>query len=283
MNTRGSILIFLFLFLAFANIIVWQSVAAETKADFVRLVFLDVGQGDAVYIETPSGNQMLIDGGPNRKVLSELGKVMPWFDRTLDVIIATHPDLDHIGGLPAVLDKYKVGIVLEPGAAGNSQEFTLFQSRTNAYNIQTVRARRGMAVMLGDGVLLEILFPDRNVERVDSNTASVVAKLTYGNSSAILTGDAPQSVEEYLVFEDGKILEGDILKIGHHGSKTSTSERFLEAVDPKYAVISAGKNNRYGHPAPEVMHRLRSNNITILDTMDGRVEIRMYGDKEEIR
>lgn len=238
------------------TIFVWYAVAAEERAGKLTVVFLDIGQGDAIFIESPTGNQVMIDGGPPGSVLRPLGKVMPFYDRTIDMLIVTNPDKDHFAGFLDVLRAYKVGAVMEPGTTGASAEYGAFEALVEAESVQKLLARRGQKIQLGGGATLDILFPDRDVAGMNTNDGSIVARLSYGNTSVLFTGDAPQNIEHYLVALDGKKLKSDVLKVGHHGSRTSTSAEFVGVVAPSTAVISDGKNNTYGHPHQETLDTL---------------------------
>lgn len=262
-NLKFYLLISLFLI----DIFIWSVIFAQER-DVLTVAFLDVGQGDAIYIEAPNGNQVLIDGGPNKNVLRQLSKIMPFYDRSIDVVIATHPDKDHIGGIPDVIERYDVDFILDSGNESDSATYSELRRSSKSKGIRNIQARRGMVVVLGDEVYMNILFPDRDVSGVESNTASVVARLMYGNTEFMLTGDSPKAIEEYLVMLDGANLQSDVLKAGHHGSKTSSSEFFLGYVSPKYSVISAGKDNQYGHPHEEVINMLNQFGSTILNTQD---------------
>lgn len=248
------------------------------------VIFFDVGQGDAIYIESPTGVQMLIDGGRDSNVLQDLSGEVGYFDKTLDYVLATHPDLDHIAGLVDVLERYEVGTIIVSGNRGDTPVAEAFSDGTVEENAGIITARRGQMIDLGGGASLEILFPDRDVSSVESNTASIVTKLTYGETEFLLTGDSPKSIEEYLVLIEGEHLESDVLKAGHHGSRTSTSEIFLEYVNPKYAVISAGKDNSYGHPHVEVTDLLFNNGVETKNTAeDGSIVFVSDGKELEIK
>ncbi len=251
-----------------ANFFIWGAVLSEERGSMLTVAFLDVGQGDAIFIEAPNGNQILLDGGPNKKVLSELSNLMPFYDRSIDMVIASHPDKDHIGGLPEILSKFSVDNVMESGVSSNTAVYREFEKIIKNKNITKILARRGMKVWLDKkkNIYLEILFPDRDTTGWDTNEASIVARLVYGSSSFVLTGDSPQNIERYLVFLDSGKLKSSVLKLGHHGSRTSTSELFLGSVYPQYAVISAGGNNRYGHPHKEVMDLIKKLEIPFLET-----------------
>lgn len=210
--------------------------------------------------------------------MAELGKVLPFGNKTIDVMIESHPDRDHIGGLPEVADRYKVGIFLEPGVESDNDIDDVLHARLKAQNIPDILARRGMVVNFGDGARLEILFPNQDVSRWETNDASIVAKLTYGNESFLLTGDSTKKAESILLNLNSTILKSSVLKAGHHGSRTSTSPAYATAVSPEYAVISAGKDNTYGHPHKEVLDILQQVSAIILSTIDmGTIEFETDG------
>ncbi|MAG12774.1 competence protein ComEC [bacterium] len=252
--------------LFFANALIWCAIFGEERAGILTVAFLDVGQGDAVFIEAPNGNQMLIDGGGNTRVLQELSTVMPFYDRSIDVVLATHPDKDHIGGLPAVLKNFKVDYFIEPGIAVETGAYEELVRLIALEGSENVIARRGMKIFLDEKVYLLVLFPDRDMSGVSANDASIIAKLIYEDTSFLFTGDASQKMENFVVSLDGKMIDVDVLKIGHHGSKTSTSDLFLGYASPLFSVISAGVANRYGHPHEEVIARLEQFESEILRT-----------------
>jgi competence protein ComEC len=263
------------------------TVFREDRRGILTVAFLNVGQGDAVYIEAPNGNQVLIDGGPGKSVLRELSKVMPFYDNSIDVVLATHADQDHVGGLPDVFKKYKVNIFMESGVPGESSSYQELEKivsekeigndlSENKAGIKKVLAIRDMKVDLGSGAVLQIFFPDRDPSGMETNAASVVARLVYGENEFLLTGDSPAAIENYLVSLGG--LESDVLKTAHHGSKTSTSQSFVSAVSPEYAVISAGKDNKYGHPNQETLDTLNNFGAKILRTdLTGRIIFKSDG------
>jgi len=258
---------FVLILLAIAVFAVWYAVFKESRA-VLTVAFLDVGQGDATFIQSPSGRQVLIDGGSGRAVLRELGRVMPFYDRSIDIILATHPDRDHIGGLPEVLERFKVERVIEPGLASDTGVYKAFTESTSSEGASHVLARRGQVIDLGSGAYLRILFPDRDVTGFESNTASVITQLVYGDTEFILTGDAPRTIEQYVALLEKKFLESDVLKIGHHGSRTSSATVFVGWVDPEYGIISAGCGNRYGHPHQEVLDTFAKFEIETFSTCD---------------
>jgi competence protein ComEC len=258
------------IFLIIFAIIIWFfAFKYNNHNDYLEVAFLDVGQGDAIYIEAPNGKQMLVDGGPDAKLLSSLAKVMPFADRSIDMVVETHPDTDHIGGLPQLLDNYKVTNILENGATSDSKTFSALKEKISEDKINKIIARRGMRIILDaeKNIYFDILFPDRDVLNLDSNDGSIVGKLVYGNNSFMLTGDATLYTENQIEWnENESTLQSDVLKLGHHGSRTSSSILWLEKVNPKVAIVSAGKDNKYGHPHQETLDRLSSLHIPFLST-----------------
>ncbi len=239
----------------------------EDRHGTLTVSFLNIGQGDSIFIDSPAGNQVLIDGGPGSgAVLRQLARVMPWWDRSIDVVIPTHPDADHIGGLIDIFERYRVAKVVHSSVMGDTSTFAAFNDAEKAEHAEIFVAKRGEIIDLGKGAYIEILYPDRDVAHVETNDGSVIARLVYGKTAFMLTGDAPQGIENYIASLDGKELRADVLKAGHHGSKTSSSPLFLGYVDPQFGVFSRGCDNSYGHPAPEVVERYKSFGIPTLDT-----------------
>jgi len=274
--------------LALLTACIWYAVAREDRGGKLTVSFLNIGQGDSIFIDTPSGRQVLIDGGKNRSVLRELSKVSPWYDRTIDVVLATHPDADHIGGIPDVLARYKVDLVIESSVkdegGADSVAFEKAAANEAEEGAQRLTAERGQIIDLGKGAYLEILFPDRAVPAVETNTGSIVVRLVYGETSFMLTGDSPQAIENYLVKLDADALKSNVLKAGHHGSRTSSSELFVGFVSPEYAIYSRGCNNSYGHPHDEVIETFKRLKIPTLDTcLDGMITFVSDGKNVERR
>lgn len=255
----------------------WRDYSLGTPGELV-VKFFDVGQGDSALLVTPTGKQILIDGGPDTSALRGLGKSMPFFDRSIDLLVLSHPDLDHIGAFPEVLRRYRVGGVLMTGIDEDKPRYREFLTLMQELDIPLLVADPGRDIDLGDGVVLDVLWPREtlfNTQVEDANEASVVLKVQYGSSSILFTGDMGEQ-EEAEVLASGADLSADILKIGHHGSRYSTSTGFLLAVDPKEAVISAGKDNTYGHPHPVILERLRHFGVPVRTTAEeGLIEIRV--------
>lgn len=278
MQVRHHASIFVALVLTGANVLLYNEVFAPRE---LTVTVLDVGQGDAILVEGPTGVTMLIDGGRGRAVVRELGSVLPFWERSIDVVVATHPDADHIGGLPDVFATYAVGTLIESGVAHDtSPTKALAAAAEQETGLARVTAKRGLRTDLGGGAYALILYPDRDVSGVESNDGSIVMRIVYGATSFVLTGDLASDIEEWLVRLDGAsgALDADVLKVGHHGSKSSTSAAFLAAVTPAVAAISVGEGNTYGHPAPDVLERLREAGADIQRTdLSGRLLFRSNG------
>ncbi|HEY9480849.1 MAG TPA: MBL fold metallo-hydrolase [Candidatus Paceibacterota bacterium] len=258
----------LFVLTALVIVLIVSTIAyVKERKSNLRVYFLDVGQGDAIYIRTPGGHDMLIDGGPSGIVLRRLSEVMPWYDRSVDVVVETHPDADHIGGLPDVLGRYQVGVFMEPGIDSDNAIDDEIARVRKARGVNQVVARRGQVVDFGDGSYFRILFPDIDVtDFKDTNDASVVGQMVFGSTSVMLTGDSPMAVENHLVETDGTGLQSTLLKAGHHGSRTSSGKEYVETVAPQWAIFSAGKDNRYGHPHAETVAIFQSLGIPMINT-----------------
>lgn len=271
------------------------------KSKSLQVSYLDIGQGDATFIRAPNGNSILIDGGPpSGQVATRISEVTHLFDKHIDVIIATHADADHIGGLASVLKNYSTSLFLDPHFSSETGIYKKLFEIVKEKNIQRITARQGINILLDTDTKLKILFPSNLypkylIERcelekkkkrkgnkkceknilIDTNQTSVVARLEFKNKSLLFTGDASIDVENFLI--DSKVnLAADVLKVGHHGSKTSTSESFVKEVNPSLAIISVGKENRYGHPHSEVLEQLKGIKTLRTDLM-GTITVRDGG------
>ncbi len=235
--------------------------------------FLDVGQGDAIFIQTPEGIQVLIDGGPKDVVMAKLKEVMPRGDTTIDMIVVTNPDSDHISGFSSVLDAYTVDSVLLAGTRSTTETYKGLMKKIEATHVRQIGAYKDTQFVLGSGAVLSVLFPDQVVRGWERNDGSIVMRLSYKDTSIMLMGDASAETEKLIISgTDPKNIASDILKLGHHGSRTSTSEEWLDVVAPTVAIVSAGENNSYGHPHPEVIERLAERGIEIKQTgLDGTI------------
>ena len=256
------------LILILINLLIFYTVFIEDRGGKLKVTFLDVGQGDAALIESPNGNQVLIDSGPDKNIINALNRVMPFYDKSIDAVIATHPDQDHIGGLPEVFKNYFVPEYFNNGMTSGTGTFKEMTQEIKDKNIKSEVLREGETLDLGDGAYLKILYPNKVPSGTDTNEYSIVAKLYYGDSSFIFTGDAPTDVLNLLAVNDGSGLKSGVLKVAHHGSKNSLSPAFFSAVSPEYSIISAGLNNRYGHPNKEIIDALNNIGTNILKTFE---------------
>lgn len=236
----------------------------------LRMIFCDVGQGDAILVITPGGRQILVDGGSGSRILGCLSNSMPFWDRTIEAVFLTHPQQDHMEGLVSVLASYKVRMI---GTTGIENQTALFSAWQKAIEVERSKAyipKKGDKLIVdssqGSNVTIEILWPDaaslekwKSEPTKDLNDSSIVIRVTYGQICAYLTGDIPKEMLETVVDKPCQIL-----KVAHHGSKTGTNEEVLDEVKPQIAVIQVGKNNRFGHPHKEVVDLLNSKGVKIL-------------------
>ena len=226
----------------------------------------DVGQGDATLIRTPNHFNILVDGGPDNNVVYKLGKYLPFYDRQIDLMILTHPHSDHIAGLIEVLRRYQVKKIFTTGVIYNSVEYSIWQETALKEGSEIKIINHPQNFISSDGVKLEILFPDRSLKNQklkNVNNASIVAKLVYRDAAILLTGDYEE--EEKLITRNLD-LQADILKVGHHGSKTANNLEFLRVVQPKLAIISVGAKNPFNHPSPQTLADLASLKIKAFRT-----------------
>ncbi len=244
----------------------WYVVLHEDRKGELTFAVLDVGQGDALFIESPTGKQVIVDGGPDKNLMREISNVLPWYDREIDMVVVTNPDQDHYSGFIPLLDKYKVLNVLESGTTNINPAYGVLENKIKEKNIPKTTAVRGQIVDIGGGAYLQILFPDRDVSGLSPNDGSIVMKLVYGDTSVMLQGDSTSKIEQYLLSLSTTTLQSTILKAGHHGSRTSSYVGYVKAVSPKWTVISSGKNNSYGHPHKETLETMQKLNIPTLDT-----------------
>lgn len=230
----------------------------------------------------------MIDGGPDNKILQELGRVMPFNDRSIDLVILTHPHADHVSGLIEVLKRYKVDKILENYVPYSTAEYAEWNEAKEGSEV--IEARAGQVVDLGNGAKLSLLYPydsgagDMPISIVAKNAHDfmVIPRLDYGSEGVLFMGDAEAKMESRLI-SDGASLSAQFLKIGHHGSKTSTTDKFLDAVNPGVAFIEVGVKNHYGHPHPTVLERLDNRGIKYYRTdVDGAVELILDGQNYQI-
>jgi competence protein ComEC len=247
----------------------------------LHITFLDVGEGEAILVRSPEGRRILIDGGPDPAVLlSHLGRELSFWERSLDLVIATHPDREHVNGLPAVLERYRVEKVITNGERDGPASWIELLAQVEAREISHVIALRGQTISTGDGVTLEVLHPDdRPGERFDEN--AIVLRLRYGDAAFMLTADAGKEVESELI-EAELPLQSTVLKVADSGDRDGTSWAFLEAVTPELIVFSVGDpvGNPNRHPAVRVLERVEAWNCTVVRTdLQGSIHLTTDGDE----
>ena len=223
----------------------------------LEIVFLDIGQGDATFITFPDGTQMLVDCAVDARILEALGRVMPFYDKTIDYVLITHPDKDHYGGCIDVFDRFDVGDIIYTGKEKENVFYHAFLDAVHEEDEEYTKIEREREWKFGSASAL-FLYPDHDVVggEESSNDTSIVLKISYAGTAVLLTGDAEVPLEKKLIEEYGNELDVDILKVGHHGASTASSEEFLNVVTPKYAIISAGVDNSYGHPTARTLKKL---------------------------
>ncbi|MBI1919156.1 MBL fold metallo-hydrolase [Candidatus Microgenomates bacterium] len=252
---KKVIVISFFIIFTLIVIVVYQKLTLDNGK--LRIVFCDVGQGDAIFIRTPGGQDLLIDGGPDRKVLDCLSKQMPFWDRTLELVVSTHPHQDHFAGLSEAAKFYNIESIVTEKLDNKSQSFAAFKNLILAKNIPQKDLYAGDKFKTTDGVRFFVLAPSREFIEVSSPNGtigesgefgSLVLLLSYGQFKALFTSDAQaQQIEEGIIRE---FLPVDVMQVPHHGSRTGLNEQLVSEVNPRLAVISVGKNNSYGQPAP---------------------------------
>jgi competence protein ComEC len=277
--------------LVLLGIIFWPGPANH----HLEVVFLDVGQGDSILIKTPYGQKILIDGGPDNKVIKKLGSNLSFFDRDIDLVILTHPHADHVTGLVEVLKRYKVKKIMATGVLHDTPEYLAWLREIEKQKIPFEIVAGKQKIALGDNLRMEIFYPleslvNKKVAAGDAplalgkklNNTSIVSKLIYGQTAFLFTGDIEEEVEQELI-KAGVDLKADVLKVAHHGSDSSTSEEFLKAVMPWIAVIEAGKNNQFNLPDYRIVKRLENKGVHVYRTDEnGDIKIISDGEKVEV-
>lgn len=261
LNSRKFYILILFVLLNFSLYFYWKEFTKSSEE--LKVYFFDVGQGDSIFIQTKKGKQILIDGGPDQKIIEKLSKVMPFWDRRIDLIILTHPEYDHLNGLLEVLKRYKINGIIDSEIECLKEICQIWQELKSKEKALIIHPKIGQEIVLDEETKILILHPFENLAGKSfsrSNNTSTIAKLILGSYSILLTGDIEKEVEEKLILADIAI-NSDYLKIPHHGSKTSSTDEFLDSVSPIYSFISLGAGNRYGHPHKEVIDRLEKRKI----------------------
>ncbi|MFA6588467.1 MAG: MBL fold metallo-hydrolase [Patescibacteria group bacterium] len=255
----------------------WQSLESKD----LRVWFADVGQGDGIIIRTPNQFNIIIDGGPNVDFIKTVDKKLPLTDQSIDLLVISHPDADHITGLVGLLKVNRVKQVLMTDAISTSNTFKSLSNLITENHIPVIKAEAGQEFIFGE-VKAKVLWPPKNYQfdPKDLNQSSIVLEISYGKQDFLFTGDAPEDVELSLI--NNKVLNPvEVLKVSHHGSKSATSENLLKISKPQYAILSVGLNNKYGHPAPSIVNRLHTLGIQMFRT-DYQGEILFKSSKDNL-
>lgn len=247
----------------------------------LRFHFIDVGQGDSSLIITPKGNTILIDAGDEAHAKKVVSYIREQGIEKLDLVIATHPDADHIGGMDKVIKNFDIYVFAMPDVSAKTNQYKQIQRELKAKKMKTTRLYQGDEVQIDDSLDFEILSPVKGKKYDDTNEYSIVAKIVYKDTSFILMGDATME-NEVDIINNVPDIDIDVLKLGHHGSSTSSSDYFITKTSPKIAIISCGKNNKYGHPHQEVMRVLKKHGVTPYRT-DEMGDIVITSDGKEIK
>jgi len=279
MNKKSTKFILISLLILF-NFFIWREILFSSgKKGLLTLTFLDIGQGDAILIDDGYGNQILIDGGNGEKIIEKLEKHLPLFDRNIEVVLLTHPDFDHLGGILKVLEFYEVDNFLYSGLKKDTGAYYELCDLLEREGLEMTITKQGMSIIFGNEAQLTVLYPEESLEGLEAthvNEYSVTTKLSFGDFEALLPGDGGRQLEAWLL-RSGLNLEADLLKAGHHGSNYSSHPLFISRVNPKISVISVGENN-YGHPHPDVLERLK-NTLLLRTDKNGDVQIITDGKK----
>lgn len=238
--------------------------SSDAGEGVLRAHFLDVGQGDAIFLELPDGRVMLIDAGPNEAGTKVVSYLREHGVKRIDFLIATHPHADHIGGMDAVIRSFDIGAVYMPRVATGTKTFEEVLLALKEKGLKAKEAKSGVSVPVGEGLTAEFIAP-RGSGYEDLNNWSSVLRVCYGDVALLFAGDA-EADSEMEMLEAGVPLRADLLKVAHHGSSSSTTPRFLQAVRPKYAVISVGAGNDYGHPHKETLKNLEKAGVQVYRT-----------------
>jgi competence protein ComEC len=265
---KKSLLVISVLLFLLGCIFLYQSITYNDKK--LHIIVCDVGQGDAIFIRTPRGSDILIDGGPDNSVLACLGKYMPFWDRTLEIVALTHPHADHLNGLIAALDKYKISAFITEDLKNGTAGFSKLMNIIKNEKIKIKYVYAGDRFLLSDGLIIQIIGPDKDLYRQvnslgeNGESLSLEILIHYQSFSTLLTGDS--QTEELKNAVSGVLKNIDLLQIPHHGSRFGLNSDILDILNPKIAVISVGKNNKYGHPTSFILDLLKSRNIKNIRT-----------------
>ena len=272
----------IFLVLIGFNLFVFSSIyEAKHRNDKLDIYFLDVGQGDGALIKLPGGAKVMMDGGPGKQTLVSLYNALPATDRYIDLLILSHPQLDHFGGFIDILKRFKVGAFIYTGRDGASAAWQTLKDILKEQNIKTIVLKEGDSIMQGESIIKFLSPNSQFLSSKELNNTTLVAVLESEGSKTLFTADIgykDMNAEGYLIKNHSEEIDADILKIAHHGSKYSSSEQFIRVVSPKVSVVSAGEKNRYGHPTKEAIAVVSAADSSLYRTdTDGTIHVNIDG------
>ena len=252
-----------------SNILIW-SFFFSLPDHKLHLKVYDVGQGDAIFIRSAGGFRILVDGGPSNQVVEYLGDDLPFYSKSIDLVILTHPQADHLTGLVEVVERYNIKTLWISDAKNETRVFSKWQAVLQEADIDPVIVNQGDKLVLPDSTEIRVLSPRKEMEDKDVNAASVVVLVSYGDFNALLTGDADRQVQPYTGNED----QVEVFKVPHHGAKESINQNFAATLSPEVSVISVGAKNKYGHPNQNVINFLENLGSKVYRTdKNGTIEI----------
>lgn len=275
-------LVLILSFLAIFDFLIWGLIVFWPINENLEVYFLDVGQGDSQLVVLPGNVKILIDGGPDNRVLNELASVLRPTDRYIDLVVLSHPQADHFAGLIDVLKRYSVGAFISNGQNGKANSFNDLENVIRKNGVKAVILAEKDKINYRDNYL-DILSPSKDLlSSAEPNDAGLVMRLASNGARTLFTADIGKNIEKELVQKYGRELDVDVLKVGHHGSKFSSSEEFLAALTPKVAVVEVGRKNQYRHPTEEALGRLAAAGAKIFRT-DKNGTIKLTADGNEIK
>lgn len=235
----------------------------EKNDKLLNLIFINVGQGDAILIKSPSGKNILIDGGPDSDLTEKISKFIAYRNNKIDLIIITHPHRDHYYGLISVIKKYKTKKIIYSGVDVNLADYKYMKKIISDNSLELIGPKTGEKYEIDENVFFQIIYMPKTKTLENLNDASVSIKLTYKNFDAIFNGDASCEIEN-IILRDNTNLKSEIFKASHHASKYSNCDNLLSAIKPELTVIQSGVDNKFGHPHQEAINRILKSGSKIL-------------------
>lgn len=262
-----------------ADILIAGIIWNEFKPQPLLFYVFDVGQGDGLMIRTPGRQTIVVDGGYDNQIIYKLGQYLPFYERTIDLLVLSHPDADHLAGLVETLRRYDVKNILANNVEHKSATYAEWREEIYKSGINYLEAGVVKEIKIDNNLILSILYPVEIISGAvkEVNATSIIFAIEYGDSSILLTGDTTKEVEKFLVSQN-KLSQFDVLKVAHHGSDTSSDQSFLETIKPKLAIISSGRDNKYGHPHQAVLDRFIALGISYINTaVQGDIVVAING------